>query len=83
MVSGSPSLIQVTVVAGEPVEVQVRVEDEDPLENTKSLVPMVGVTVGKIWRMEIFMYIVMDVVGGTRTDCRSLHYIKLIVICCM
>ena len=35
MISGSPSLIQVTVVAGEPVEVQVRVEDEDPGVNTK------------------------------------------------
>ena len=27
MVSGCPSFIQVTVVAGEPVEIQVRVED--------------------------------------------------------
>ena len=28
MVRGCPFLVQVTVVAGEPVEVQVRVEDE-------------------------------------------------------
>ena len=28
MVSGHPFLVQVTVVAGEPVEIQVRVEDE-------------------------------------------------------
>ena len=30
MVSGCPFLIQVTLVAGEPVEIQVRVEDMDP-----------------------------------------------------
>ena len=36
-----PSLTKVTVVAGEPVEVQVRVEDEDPGVNTRGLV-MVG-----------------------------------------
>ena len=35
MVSGCPSLIQVTVVAGEPVEVQVRVDDVFPGVNTK------------------------------------------------
>ena len=35
MVSGPPSLIQVTVVAGEPVDVQVRKEDEDSLVNVK------------------------------------------------
>ena len=35
MVSGSPSLLQVTVVAGEPVEVQVRLEDEDPGVNAR------------------------------------------------
>ena len=35
MVRGCPSLVQVTLVAGEPVEVQVRVEDENPGVNTK------------------------------------------------
>ena len=30
MVSGCPSLIQVTLVAGEPVEIQVKVEDMEP-----------------------------------------------------
>ena len=30
MVSGRPSLIQVTVVVGEPVEIQVRVDDVAP-----------------------------------------------------
>ena len=30
MVSGCPSLIQVAVVAGEPVEIQVKVEDMEP-----------------------------------------------------
>ena len=32
------SLERVTVVAGEPAEVQVRVEDEDPRVNTRGLV---------------------------------------------
>ena len=35
MVSGCPSLIQVTLVAGEPLEVQINVEDEDPGMNIK------------------------------------------------
>ena len=30
MVSGCPFLIQVTLVAGEPVEVQIKVEDMNP-----------------------------------------------------
>ena len=35
MVSGCPSLIQVTVVAGEPVEIQVKVEDVGPWVNPR------------------------------------------------
>ena len=35
MVSGCPSLIQVTVVAGEPVEMQVRLDDMDPWVNPR------------------------------------------------
>ena len=38
MVSGCPSLIQVTVVAGEPVDVQVRMEDKDPSVNVKLII---------------------------------------------
>ena len=38
MVSGCPSLIQVTLVAGEPVDVQVRKEDEDPSVNVKLVI---------------------------------------------
>ena len=30
MINGFPSFIQVTLAAGDPVEVQVSVEDEDP-----------------------------------------------------
>ena len=33
-----PSLVKLTVVAGEPVEVQVRLEDGDPAVNTRGLV---------------------------------------------
>ena len=39
-------LMKVTVVATEPVEVQVRVEDEDPRVNTSELV-MVGAATGR------------------------------------
>ena len=35
MVSGCPSLIQVTVVAGEPAEMQVRLDDSGPWVNPK------------------------------------------------
>ena len=35
MVNGSPSFIQVSLVAGDPIEVQVSVEDEDPGLRTK------------------------------------------------
>ena len=42
MLRGCPSFNQATVVAGEPVEVQVSVEENDPLLNTKSSVPMDG-----------------------------------------
>ena len=35
MVSGCPSLIQVTVVAGEAVEIQVKVEDVGPWVNSR------------------------------------------------
>ena len=35
MVSGCPSLIQVTLVAGEPVEIQVRVDDIDSWVNLR------------------------------------------------
>ena len=35
MVSGCPSFIQVTLVAGEPVEMQVRVEDVGPWVNPR------------------------------------------------
>ena len=35
MVSGCPSLIQVTLVAGEPVEIQVRVDNMDSWVNLK------------------------------------------------
>ena len=38
VVSGCPSLIQVTVVAGEPVDVQVRKEDKDPTVNAKLVI---------------------------------------------
>ena len=38
MVSGCPSLIQVTLVAGEPVEMQVRLEDVFPGENIKLVI---------------------------------------------
>ena len=38
MISGRPSLIQVTVVAGEPLEVQVRLEDVDPEVNSRSII---------------------------------------------
>ena len=41
-----PSLMKVTVVATEPVEVQVRVEDEDPWVNTRGLL-MVGTAAGR------------------------------------
>ena len=34
MISGCPFLVQETVVAGEPVEVQVRVEDESEVNAT-------------------------------------------------
>ena len=36
--SGSPSLIQVTLVAGESVEVQVRVDNGSPGVNTKLVI---------------------------------------------
>ena len=35
MISGCPSLIQVTVVAGEPVEIQVMVDDMDSWVNLR------------------------------------------------
>ena len=38
MVSGCPSLIQVTVVAGEPVEIQVRVDDMHPWVNPRCVI---------------------------------------------
>ena len=39
MASGCPSLIQVTVVAGELAEVQVKLEEEDdPLVNVKLVI---------------------------------------------
>ena len=38
MVSGCPSLIQVTVVAGEPVEIQVRVDDVAPWVNPRCVI---------------------------------------------
>ena len=38
MVSGCPSLIQVTVVAGEPVEIQVRVDDMCPWVNPRCVI---------------------------------------------
>ena len=41
-----PSLMKVTVVATEPVEVQVRIEDEAPGVNTSGLV-MVGTATGR------------------------------------
>ena len=41
-----PPLMKVTVVATEPVEVQVRVEDGDPGVNTSGLV-MLGTATGK------------------------------------
>ena len=40
------SLVKVTVVATEPVEVQVRVEDEDPGVNIRGLV-MLGLAAGR------------------------------------
>ena len=38
MVSGCPSLIQVTLVAGEPVEIQVRVDDICPWVNPRCVI---------------------------------------------
>ena len=38
MVSGCPSLIQVTLVAGEPVEIQVRVDDMDSWVNLRFVI---------------------------------------------
>ena len=38
MVSGCPSLLQVTVVAGEPVEIQVRVDDMCPWVNPRCVI---------------------------------------------
>ena len=46
MVRGCPFLVQVTVVAGEPVEVQVRVEDK--LEVCEVNVTILGGAGGKI-----------------------------------
>ena len=38
MVSGCPSFIQVTVVAGEPVEIQVRVDDTGSWVNSRCVI---------------------------------------------
>ena len=48
-----PSLMKVTVVATEPVEVHVRVEDENPGVNTSELV-MVGAAKGRDRQKTVF-----------------------------
>ena len=49
------SLLKMTVVAGEPVEVQVRLEDEDPGVNSRGLV-MLGRAEGIIVYMHVFNF---------------------------
>ena len=47
MISGCPSFIQVTLVAGEPVEVQVRVDDMDSWVNLRFVMLGGAACVGK------------------------------------